>query len=191
MKIFDRLDKTRFEITLNKLLKGAGAGADPTEIDPYADSDAVAACEAAGLDLASGKNIKVIQALTSDHTWSGITAVMTAGTALTIGQICYVGVADSKMELADADAAATMPTIAMATATINENATGEFLLLGFIRDDTWTWTIGSLLYVSTTAGAMTHTQPAGAGDQVQVVGVAITADIVYFNPSFELVEISA
>lgn len=33
MKIFDRLDKTRFEITLNKLLKGAGAGANPTEID--------------------------------------------------------------------------------------------------------------------------------------------------------------
>lgn len=29
----DRLSKTNFEITLNKLLKGAGAGADPTEID--------------------------------------------------------------------------------------------------------------------------------------------------------------
>ena len=29
----DRLSKANFEITLNKLLKGAGAGADPTEID--------------------------------------------------------------------------------------------------------------------------------------------------------------
>ncbi len=29
----DRLAKANFEITLNKLLKGAGAGADPTEID--------------------------------------------------------------------------------------------------------------------------------------------------------------
>ncbi|GAJ15588.1 unnamed protein product, partial [marine sediment metagenome] len=29
-----------------------------------------------------------------------------------------------------------------------------------------------------------------AGDQVQVVGIAITADIILFNPSLELVEIS-
>ncbi|GAJ17963.1 unnamed protein product, partial [marine sediment metagenome] len=44
---------------------------------------------------------------------------------------------------------------------------------------------------STDPGALTQTAPAEATDQVQVVGVAITADIILFNPSYELVEISA
>lgn len=155
------------------------------------DAEAVAACEAAGLALASGKNIKLIQALTADHTWSGITAVLTAGAALTRGQAVYCG-GDSKMELSDADAAASMPVIALVCpATIADNATGEFLLHGFMRDDSWGWTIGGLLYASLTAGALTqdvsgYTTP----DQVQVVGVAITATIILFNPSYELVEIS-
>ena len=155
----------------------------------YTDAEAVAAVNAAGLALASGKNIKLISALTGDHSWSGITAVMTAGTALVLPNACYVG-SDSKMEKADADAAASMPVVALATGTIAENATGEFLLLGFFRDDTWNWTPGGLIYASCTAGELTQTAPAGTGDQVQVVGVALTADIILFNPSLELVEIS-
>ncbi len=156
----------------------------------YTNGEAVSAVEAAGLALASGKNIKVIQALTADHTWSGLTAPMTAGTALTIGQAVYVG-GDSKMEKALATAAATMPAIALATGTIAENASGVFLMQGFFRDDTWNWTPGGLLYVSKdTAGALTQLLPAASGEQVQVVGVAITADIIYWNPSLELVEIS-
>lgn len=156
----------------------------------YLDTEAVSAVEAAGLALASGKNVKVIQALTADHTWSGLTAVMTAGIALVRPQAVYVG-GDSKMEKALATGAATMPAIALATGTIAEDAAGEFLLQGFFRDDTWDWTIGGLLYISEdTAGALTQELPAASGEQVQVVGVAITADIIYFNPSFELVEIS-
>ncbi|MBA7574412.1 hypothetical protein ES708_16218 [subsurface metagenome] len=153
------------------------------------ETDIVPKVNAEGLALASGKNIKLIQALTADHTWSGITAVLTAGAALTIGQACYVG-DDGKMELADADAAASMPVVALATETIAENDPGEFLLLGFFRDDDWNWTPGGLLYASTDPGALTQTAPAGATDQVQVVGIAITADIILFNPSYELVEIS-
>jgi len=132
----------------------------------------------------------ITQAIGTDHRWSGITAPMTAGTALTIGQAVYVG-GDSKMEKALATTAATMPAIALATGSIDENASGEFLLQGFFRDDTWDWTPGGLLYVSEdTAGALTQELPAASGEQVQVVGVAITADIIHFNPSYELVEIS-
>ena len=130
------------------------------------------------------------QALDTDHTWSGITAPMTAGIALVRPQAVYVG-GDSKMEKALATTAATIPAIALATGTIAENASGEFLMQGFFRDNTWTWTPGGLLYVSKdTAGALTQTLPAASGEQVQVVGVAITADIIHFNPSYELVEIS-
>lgn len=130
-----------------------------------------------------------VRTLGGDHIWSGITTSMIAGIALTIGQAVYVG-GDSKMELADADGAATMPIIALATGSITENAYGEFLMQGFFRDNTWDWTPGGLLYASVTPGGLSQTAPVGSGDQVQVVGVAITADIIHFNPSYELVEIS-
>lgn len=158
--------------------------------DKYLNAEAVAAVEAAGLALASGKNIKLPVALTGDHSWSGITVVLTAGANLTIGQLVYLGSADSKMELADADAAASMPGIALATGTIDEDAAGEFLLHGYFRDDSWSWTKGGLIYAGVTPGALTQTAPVGSGDQVQVVGIAITATVILFSPGYELVEIT-
>jgi hypothetical protein len=96
---------------------------------------------------------------------------------------------DSKLWKADADASTTMPVIGMAIASINSDASGFFLQHGFARDDTWNWTVGGLIYASTTAGGLTQTAPSGSGDQVQVVGVAWTADIMLFSPSMVLVEV--
>jgi len=158
---------------------------------PYNDAAAVAACEAAGLDLASGKNIKLIANLTADQTWSGLTATLQAGEEVTITELVYVK-NDGKMWLAQSDAAATMPAIAMATATVAANAWGKFLLLGFFREDSiLTFTLGDMLYVSdTVAGAFDNVLPDG-GDQVQVIGKCIVGvHIVYFAPSLELVETS-
>ncbi|GAI97304.1 unnamed protein product, partial [marine sediment metagenome] len=105
-------------------------------------------------------------------------------------QAVYVG-GDSKMELADKDAANTMPAIALCTpATLAEDAEGEFLMQGFFRDDTWNWTIGGILYVGDDGALTQDISGYTTGDQVQVVGVAITTDIIHFNPSYELVEIS-
>jgi len=133
--------------------------------------------------------LKLVQTLTDDHTCAGITVTLTAGTALVLPNACYIG-GDGKMELADANAAASMPVVALCCETIAENSTGEFLLFGLFRDDTWSWTLGGLIYASATPGGLVQVAPAGAGDQVQVVGKAVTATIILFNPSFELVEVS-
>jgi hypothetical protein len=130
----------------------------------------------------------------SDHTYSGPHATMTAGEALVFGEVCYLK-SDGKWWKADADAATTMPGMAMAAATIDADATGDFILPGaFVRDDTWNWTVGAsegLIYVDTpTAGAPTQTAPPGTGDQVQIIGYAYTVDIMYFNPSPVLVEVA-
>lgn len=130
------------------------------------------------------------QKMDEDHSWGPHSVMLTAGTALTFGQAVYVG-ADSKMEKALANAVATMPCIAVAVATIAEDAEGEFLIHGLIRDDTWDLTPNGLVYIDkTVAGLLTQTIPAASGDQVQVVAVALTADIMLFNPGYELVEIS-
>lgn len=134
--------------------------------------------------------IKCFQSLNFDLGWSGPTAVMPAGENLVIGDACYLKGADSKMWKADANAAATMPCLFLAVEIIAADALGQFLIFGFLRNDAWNWTLGGLLYVSTTPGSPTHTAPSETGNQVQVVGVAITADIIYFHPSLELVEIS-
>ncbi len=135
------------------------------------------------------QNLRLDYSGLTDHTYSGIIVELTAGAALAFPNIVYMG-SDSRMELSDADATTSMPAIALCTTTIAENAAGDFLLSGFVRDDTWNWTPGALLYAdNTTAGGIVTTAPAGSGDQVQVIGLAITADIIYFNPSLVLVEV--
>jgi len=158
--------------------------------DKYLDAAAVSAVEANGLDLESGKNMKVVSALTSDNTWSGMTAVLTAGENLAINELGYIK-SDGKVWKAKADAAATMPCVVIATGTINADNAGVFLMLGFMRDDDWDWTPGGSIYVSeATGGALTQSAPDGAGEQVQILGVALTADIIMFKPDLTLVEIS-
>lgn len=127
--------------------------------------------------------------LVSDHTSSGQKVTLTAGTNLVFGEVCYMG-SDGKMEKGDADAIATAYCWAMALATINENASGNFALANsFIRDDSWSWaSIGQPIYLDTaTAGGMTQTPPSGASDVVQIIGIATTSTTIYFNP--QLVQI--
>lgn len=124
-----------------------------------------------------------------DHTASAISVTATAGENLVFGEVCYLK-SDGKFWKSNADASTTMPVKAMALATINADASGSFLLIGITRDDSWSWTIGGLIYASCTTGALTQTAPSGSGDQVQIVGWALTATIMYFNPSYEMVEVA-
>lgn len=123
----------------------------------------------------------------SDLTVSGVKVTLTAGEALVFGDVCYIK-SDGKMGKADADAIATSSAVAIAIATIANNADGLFLMLGFLRNDGYTWTVGGLLYLSTTAGGITQTAPSGVDDVIQVLGVATHADRIYFNPQLVQVE---
>ena len=126
----------------------------------------------------------------SDTTANGEKVTETAGENLAFGDVCYLK-SDGKYWKTDADAAATMPGTLMALGTINADASGSFLRSGYARNDAWNWTVGGLLYADTaTAGGLTQTAPSGTGDQVQVIGVARSADIVDFRPSLVLVEVA-
>jgi hypothetical protein len=123
----------------------------------------------------------------ADHTATGIKCNFTAGENLVFSDVCYVK-SDGKLWKADADAIATSSVIAMALATINADASGSFLILGIARDDTWAWTVGGLIYLSTTGGAMTQTAPSGTDDVIQILGVATHADRMFFNPNLVQIE---
>ncbi len=130
----------------------------------------------------------------TDLTGNGGMAIDTVGENVDPGEVCFME-NDGKYWLSDADLNTKMPAVVMAMETILADAEGLLLHLGYYRQDAWDWSLGSgdvnLLFAHTTPGAMVQlaNQPAGAGDQVQVVGRVVTADIVFFNPSYELVEI--
>ena len=125
----------------------------------------------------------------ADHSGVGLYTVGTVGETVAMGDVLYMK-SDGKFWKADADAAATMPGMVLAMVAITANSTGNLLHFGYFRDDTWNWTVGGLLYVSITPGNPTQTAPSGTGDQVQVVGTAVSADVIFFNPSPVLVEVA-
>ena len=140
------------------------------------------------LSDATSVNISTPLLAGADHTSTGFTAQMLAGGAISAFDLVCIHTTTQEVVEADASAYATARVIGIAPAAISDTATGTILLHGFIRDDTWSWTTGSPLYLSETAGAMTHTAPSTDGAFVQVVGVALSPDVVYFNPSMDVIE---
>jgi hypothetical protein len=119
---------------------------------------------------------------------SGIAATVIAGEDVRFGELCYFK-SDGKYWKSDASVETTMPVRVIVLETINANISGLMLTRGFVRDHSWNWTIGATLYASLTGGDITETAPSVAGEQVQIIGYAYSADVIYFNPEAGLLEI--
>ena len=136
----------------------------------------------------------MIDSTPADETVSGVTATFTAGEALVRGEVVYFKASDSKMWKAVATAAATSRCVAMAAADISADAAGLFLLQGFLADNGSfpAYTIGGALYTpeaeTSSQNVPEQTAPDTDGDFVQVLGWAMTANSVYFNPSNDIIE---
>lgn len=137
--------------------------------------------------LDSKLSTSITAAPAADVTAEGIKTSLTAAESLAFGNVTYVN-SSGKMAKGDADAIATSSVIAMALGSISADAAGSFLLFGFVRNDAWNWTVGGLIYLSTTAGDLTQTAPSGTDDVVQILGVATHADRMFFNPQLVQVE---
>ena len=130
----------------------------------------------------------------SDETVSGITATFTAGEDLERGEVVYFKASDSKMWKAVASATGTMPVVAMAAADISADATGKFLLYGVLADNGTfpAYTVGGTLYApeaeTSSQNVPEQAAPDTDGDFVQVLGYAVTANSVFFNPSNDVIE---
>jgi hypothetical protein len=141
----------------------------------------------AGIDaLLANLALNSSAGLATDHSAIGLKDTVTVDANTNgFGNALFLGTLGHYLD-ADADSASTMPCSALALQT--GTGTKEILLLGFIRDDSWSWTPGGLVYVSPTQGTLTQTIPTGAGKFVQVAGIARSATILFFNPSYVMVE---
>lgn len=82
----------------------------------------------------------------------------------------------SQWVLADANGSGTYPCRGLAVATVSTGGATTIITRGTVRNDSWTWTPGGTIYLSTTAGGLTQTAPSTTGDKVQVIGYALDAD---------------
>jgi hypothetical protein len=162
--------------------------------DDAINSEHYAAASIDAEHLAVGKDGAFSLASTpvTDHTANGPqTSTISSGYSSTIMDLVYLGSGAKWLE-ADADATGTsinLLGIALEAKT-DTQAMNVALPGSFVRDDTWAWTPGVPLYISNTLGAITATKPTGSGDVVRTVGYAVTADVIFFNPSSDYVTLA-
>ena len=132
---------------------------------------------------------------TSNLVNGNILSQATAGATITAGQIVYLDTA-GQWRLADADAESTStPLLGIALTSASATQRLGVLLSGIvstIKHDQVAGpaTPGLPLYISTTAGNVTQTQPTGTGDVVRlvghnfvgVVGARATVAVIFFRP---------
>ena len=181
-----------YDHSTDKLRIDCGGNTDRLTIDASGNAVVNNTVTCAGVELADAASVSISAPLlpTTDHTATGLTAEMLAGGAIGAFQTVCIHTTTQEVVISDSNAVGTMPVIGIAPAAISDTATGTILLQGFIRDDTWAWTTGGILYASETAGAMTHTAPTTSQAFVQALGIALSPDVVYFNPSLTLVEVA-
>lgn len=138
------------------------------------------------LPINSVAGIKLMEAPSTDQTASGFIVSMTYGESITKGDLLYFK-SDGKVYKADANGTSTYPVMGLALASASSGS-NNVLLHGVYRDDSrYNLTVGGVVYLSTTAGSETQTQPAATNDVIQVVGIATHADRIYFKPSADYI----
>jgi hypothetical protein len=127
--------------------------------------------------------------LTVNGTYSGKTATVTIDDGDSVfSSLLYQG-ADFHYDRALADAEATMPGVFMAL----EAGLGSKLVLreGQICNTGWNWSSGLIYASDVAAGGLLQVGsiPGDTGDQVQIVGWALSAVTIYFKPNLMTLEI--
>lgn len=137
------------------------------------------------LPINSVAGIKLMNEPTADETASGLIITAIVGINDTgIGAPLFMA-ANGHLNNANAISSASAPCVGLAIDAGTGNK--RVLLHGVLRVDSWDWTTGpgtaGLIYLSTTTGTLTQTQPSGPDEVIQPVGWALSDDCMYFSPS--------
>jgi hypothetical protein len=130
-------------------------------------------------------DIKLDAVLSQDEKWSGIVIAGTLGATIAVGDLCYLNADDGRWELVDANLADGYDKqLGICVLAGDDASATEMLVFGKVRSAAFpAFTVGSPLYMSETAGDMTHTQPTTADVCIRILGFALTAEDLLFNPS--------
>ena len=115
--------------------------------------------------------------------WSGQVVHGTAGEDLYFGRVVYLK-SDGKWYKKSHSLSPNIGTSGIVVDHANYNRTVGVLLSGSVYKDSWSWTQGKQLYLSSTDGIMSHV-PAST---VEPLGVAIGTKQIFFNPSYSIAD---
>lgn len=126
-----------------------------------------------------GENVEkiLVAALSADGKYCGITEGGTAGEALSVGYLCYLKASDSKWYRCDATTATTSAgKLGFCVLAASTNGATKMLYFGKIRADAQfpTLSVNAPVYATTTAGAISTTQPSGTDQVIRIVGFGNT-----------------
>ena len=111
-----------------------------------------------------------------------------AGEAVAHGDLVYHA-SDNRWNKTDADTLSkTEGDIGIAVSAAAENGYFYVFKFGYTRYSSWSFTIGTILYISQTAGVITATEPSAVGSFSRKIGYAQAADIIYLDPSHTILE---
>lgn len=140
------------------------------------------------LTLSENASIALDPAGSADGKYTGITVTGTAGDTLAFGDLITLDKDDSRWEKVDISAAAAATgdargILGMCVLAGGDGDATKVLLNGIIRADSNfpTLTIGAAVYASTT-GDVVVAQPTTTDYVIRIIGSALTADELYFNP---------
>ena len=140
------------------------------------------------ITLGENTSIALDPAGSADGKYSGTTIAGTGGATIAFGDLVTLDKDDSRWELVDISVAAAATgdargLLGMAVTSSSDGAALTILLVGQIRADANfpALTIGAPVYASTT-GDIVVTQPTTTDHVIRIVGYALTADEIYFNP---------
>ena len=134
----------------------------------------------------------------ADHSASGVKTTFTANENQAFGDVVRLN-SSGKAQLAKADAIGNASGIViLIDASVAANGTGNYLLLGTIRDDSWNWDTTDakkMIFLSltgTTGNTLTQTNPAdipcAQGNVIQLLAIVKSAKVLYFNPQLTQIE---
>lgn len=140
-------------------------------------------------DLQLGEtDIKLDATLSGDEKWSGIVMAGTAGATLAVGDVCYLASSgkwllnDGILDGTDTGFSKQLGICVLAASGDTEPT--EMLIYGKIRSAAFpAFTVGSAVYLDDTAGDLVVAQPSTTNFAIRIVGYAITAEDLLWNPS--------
>lgn len=140
------------------------------------------------ITLAENTSIALDPAGSADGKYTGITVTGIGGATIAFGDLITLDKDDSRWELVDISVAAAATgdargIMGMAVTSSTDGGALTILLHGIIRADANfpALTIGAAVYAST-AGDIIVAQPSTVDYVIRIVGSALTADEIYFNP---------
>ena len=132
-------------------------------------------------------DIKLDATLSGDEKWSGIVVAGTLGSTVATGEVCFLA-SDGKWDKVDGIQDGTdtgfNKQLGICLDGGNDTDSTEMLLYGKVRSAEFpAFTVGSPVYLSDTAGDLTTTAPSTTNHTLRIVGFALSAEELMFNPS--------